>query len=74
MSSAKRQEALMKHIKNYTKEEFKAMYIDIPYDIVEIVYDYLRRDKTYTVLAFARQHHISTATLYRYIKRVREHR
>ena len=60
----------MKHLANYTLEELKENYKHIPYDIIEIVYDYYHRDKSYTVEAFARKKHISVATLYRYIKRI----
>ena len=63
----------MKNIANYTLDEFKEMFKTIPYDIVEIVYDYYHRDKSYTVCAFANKKGISTATLYRYIKMIDSH-
>lgn len=62
----------MKHLANYTLDEFKEMFKTIPYNIVEIVFDYYHRDKSYTVEAFARKKNISTATLYRYIKIVKK--
>ena len=61
----------MKNIANYTLDEFKDLFKEIPYDIVEVVYGYYYRDKVYTVGAFANKHHISTATLYRYIAKVK---
>jgi len=56
----------MKNISNYTLNEIKELLIDIPYDIVEIVYGYYHRNKTRTVEAYARSVGISVATLYRY--------
>ena len=64
----------MKHISNYTYEEFKEMFKSLPYDIVDIVYDYYHRNKVYSIQAFANSKHISVATLYRYIKKVEAHR
>lgn len=60
----------MKHLANYTLDELKEKYKHIPYDIIEIVYEYYHRDKNYTVQSFADRKHISTATLYRYIRKV----
>ena len=62
----------MKHITNYTREEFFEMFKEIPHDIVEIVYDYYHRDKTYSVSRFAISKHISVSTLYRYIDTVKK--
>ena len=55
----------MKHIANYTLDEFKEICSSIPYYIVEIVYAYYHRDKSYTIVQFAMSKHISVATLYR---------
>ena len=60
----------MKNLANYELNELKALFCNIPYDIIEIVYDYYHRDKSYTVDVFAKKKHISVATLCRYIRRV----
>ena len=62
----------MKHIANLSLSEFKEMFEEIPYYIVEIVYDYYHRDRRYTIDIFANKHHVSVATLYRYIEKVRK--
>ena len=62
----------MKNLANYDLKEFKELFKTLPYDIVEIVYDYYHRNKGYTVSAFAKSKHISTATLYRYVRMVKE--
>lgn len=36
----------MKHLSNYTFEEFKEKFSDVPFDIVEIVYSYYHRNKS----------------------------
>ena len=64
----------MKHLSNYTYEEFKEKFKELPCDIVEIVYDYYHRNKLYNIQAFANSKHISVATLYRYIKKIETHR
>ena len=61
----------MKNLSNYTYEEFKEIFKTLPCDMIQIVYDYYHRDKSYTVGAFALKKHISTATLYRYINIVK---
>ena len=60
----------MKNICNYTLEEFKELFKELPFDIVEIVYGYYHRDKTRTVSAYADSKGISVATLYRYKNRI----
>ena len=60
----------MKHIANYTLDEFKEICSSIPYYIVEIVYAYYHRDKSYTIVQFAMSKHISVATLYRYKRQI----
>lgn len=64
----------MKHLSNYTFDEFKEMYSNLPNYIVEIVYDYYHRDRYFTIDVFADKHHISVATLYRYINKVKKGR
>ena len=60
----------MKHPANYTIEEFREKFSDIPYEIVDIVYGYYHRDKSYSVEIYARSKHISVATVYRYVRRL----
>ena len=61
----------MKHPANYTKDEFREMFLDIPNEMVDIVYGYFHRDKTYSVEIYARSRHISVATLYRYVNLIK---
>ncbi len=63
----------MKLLCNYSLDELKHELEDkISYDIIEIVYDYCHRNKDYTVQVFANKKHISVATLYRYVNKVKK--
>lgn len=62
----------MKHLSNYSLEEFKEMFKTLPNDVIEIVHGYYHRDRNYTVAAFAYKQGISTATLYRYINKIKK--
>ena len=60
-----------KAIENLTELELIARVPNIPYEIVHIVYGYLHKGNTVNATAYAMKHHISEATLYRYLKRVK---
>lgn len=62
-----------KALENLTEEEMINLMPKIKYDVLHIVYEYLHRDKTtLTASGFAYRHNISEATLYRYLKQVRD--
>ena len=60
-----------KPIENLTELELQARVPRIPYEIVHIVYGYLHKGNTINATAYAMRCHISEATLYRYLKRVK---
>ena len=62
-----------KALENLTEEEMVRLMPKIRYDILHIVYEYLHRDKTtLTASGFAYRNNISEATLYRYLKQVKD--
>ena len=62
----------MKLLCNYTLDELKRILEnDVSYEIINIVYDYFHRSKDYNIQAFADSKHISVATLYRYINKIK---
>lgn len=62
-----------KCIENLTEEELINALPKIKYEVIHIVYEYLHRDKTtITASGFAYRHNISEATLYRYVKQVKQ--
>lgn len=69
----KRIEALdNKCIENLTENELQERLPKIPYDVVHIVYGYLHKPKTLNATGYALKCNISEATLYRYLKKVKE--
>ena len=72
---AKRIEALefpkRKALENLTKEELLNLMPHVRKDIVDIVYGYLHKPKTLNAVGYAMKVNVSEATLYRYLKEVR---
>lgn len=63
----------MKLIDNCTLEEIKDLLCEVvTYDTIELTYDYLHRNKTYTIQYFANSKKISVTTLYRKVNKVIE--
>jgi hypothetical protein len=60
-----------KALENLTKEELIEMLPHIRKDIIEIVYGYLHKPKTLNAVGYALRVSVSEATLYRYLKEVR---
>lgn len=61
-----------KCIENLTENELQERLPKIPYDVVHIVYGYLHKPKTLNATGYALKCNISEATLYRYLKKVKE--
>lgn len=61
-----------KCIENLTESELQDNVPTVPYDIVHIVYGYLHKPKTLNATGYALKCNISEATLYRYLKKVKE--
>ena len=62
----------MKLIDNCSLQELKELLCEsVPYDIIELVYNYLHRNKIYTVQQFADCNNISTTSLYRKVKNIK---
>ena len=61
-----------KALENLTEDEMISLMPSIKYEIIHIVYEYLHRDKSsLTASGFAYRNNISEATLYRYVKQVK---
>ena len=60
-----------KAIENLTEDEMINLMPDIKYDILHITYDYLHKPKSVSAINFAYKNSISEATLYRYVKQVK---
>ena len=62
-----------KSIENLKEDELIKLMPSIKYETIHIVYEYLHREKTsLTASGFAYRHNISEATLYRYVKQVKD--
>jgi len=61
-----------KCFQNYTLEELKNLLPQIPYYKIEIVYEYWHKSRNTNAEIFAINHNISIATLYRYIKEIKQ--
>ena len=62
-----------KSIENLTEDEMIKLLSSIKYETIHLVYEYLHRDKTtLTASGFAYRNNISEATLYRYVKQVKD--
>lgn len=61
-----------KVLENLTEEEMIEKLPRIRYEIIHIVYDYIHRPPTKQAYYYARKYSISEATLYRYLKLVKE--
>lgn len=61
-----------KCIENLTEDELIKALPKIRYNIIHIVYGYLHRDFGITASGYAYRNNISEATLYRYVKQVKE--
>ena len=60
--------SIMKHVSNYTKDEFKELLENLPWYMVDIMYGYYHRETS--VQLYAMSKNISVATLYRYKHKV----
>lgn len=60
-----------KCIENLSEIELQSRLPDIPYDIIHIVHGYIHKPKNLNASGYAMRCHISEATLYRYLKRVK---
>lgn len=63
---------MSKCIENYTLDELKNIMPNVPYDKIEIFYEYTHRKKNITAPIFANNHCISVATLHRYVRIVKK--
>lgn len=62
----------IKALENLTEEEMIKLMPSLRYDVIHIVYEYLHRDKTsLNASGFAYRNGLSEATLYRYVKKVK---
>ena len=63
----------IKALENLTEEEMINLMPSLKYDVIHIVYEYLHRDKScLNASGFAYRNNISEATLYRYVKKVKD--
>lgn len=60
-----------KALENLSKDELIALMPHIRKDIIDIVYGYLHKPKTLNAVGYALKVNVSEATLYRYLKEVR---
>ena len=60
-----------KCLENLSELELQAHLPNIPYDVIHIVYGYLHKPKTLNATGYAMKCHVSEATLYRYLKKVK---
>ena len=61
-----------KCIENLTLEEMVSALPKVRIDIIKVVYGYLHRNKQINIINYAYNNGVSEATLYRYLKRVKE--
>ena len=61
-----------KCLENFNENEMKETFISIPNYKVEICYKYLHKERYIKAETFASNNCISVATLYRYVREVRE--
>lgn len=64
--------SLDKCIENATKEELYAMMPDIPRFKIDLIYKYFHRGLYETFADFAYNNYVAEATLYRYLKLIKE--
>ena len=64
--------AVLKPLKEYTLEELKSEFKDIEECYIKAVYDYIHRDKYTTCERIVQKYHLSRATLYRVIDKVKQ--
>ena len=60
-----------KALENLSKEELLSLIPHVRKDIIDIVYGYLHKPKTLNAVGYAMKVNVSEATLYRYLKEVR---
>ena len=63
---------IRKLLKEYTLEELKTEFNDIEPYYIKAVYDYLHRNKYTTCENIAQKYHLSRATLYRIIDKIKQ--
>ncbi len=60
-----------KNIRELSFDELYAVLQDVDYQVVKIAYNYYHKENTKTALEFAYEQNISEATLYRYLRKVK---
>ena len=60
-----------KNIRELSFDELYAILQDVDYQVVKIAYNYYHKENTKTALEFAYEQNISEATLYRYLRKVK---
>lgn len=61
-----------KAIDNLSEEEMIYLMPNIKFEVIHITYNYLHKPKNITAIGFAYKNGISEATLYRYVKQVKD--
>lgn len=61
-----------KALENLTEDEMIELMPNIKYEIIHMVYGYLHRPKTLSASGYAYRNNISDATLYRYLKQIKD--
>lgn len=61
-----------KCLENLTEKEMIELFPKIKYDVIHLVYGYMHRENGITCIMYAYQNNISEATMYRYLKMIKE--
>jgi hypothetical protein len=63
---------ILKPVEEYTVDELKSKFPDIEEAYIKAFYDYLHKDKYTTCERIVQKYHLSRATLYRVIEKIKK--